>query len=107
MAEPPRPECDLCVNEVAEKFREPPPNVSGRPGSVLFLPLDFRGPTCLASGDLTGPTEERIGEIMAGNSQEEKPGYQLKKQIPGKDESIILVNKKFGKKAAAKLQIGG
>lgn len=78
-----------------------------RPGSVLFLPLDFRGPACLASDNLTTPTEERIGEIMAGYSQEEKSRYQVKKQILGKEESVILVNKKFSKEAAAKLQISG
>ena len=78
-----------------------------RPGSVILRPFDFRGPTCLASGDLTGPTEERIGEIMAGYSQEGKTRYQVKKQILGKDESLILVNKRFSKEAAARLQMSG
>ena len=107
MGEPFRAEWDLCGYEIAEKLREAPPNVSAEPGSVLFLPLDFRGPTCLAWGNLTPQTEEMIGEIMAGYSQEEKTRYQVKKQILGKDESLILVNKRFSKEAAARLQISG
>jgi len=88
-------------------LREPPPKVSGRPGSVLFLRLDFRCPTCLVSGNLTAPTEERIGEIMAVYSQEEKSRYEVKKQILGKEESLVLVNKKFSKKGTARLKISG
>ena len=55
-----------------------------KPGSVIFRPLDFRGPTCLASGNLEAPTEEMIGELMARYCQEEKPRYQIQKQILGK-----------------------
>ncbi len=76
-------------------------------GSVLFKPFDFRGPTCLASGSLETQTEGMIGEMMAKYSQEERTQYQIKKQIMGKDESLIFVNKKFSKEAAARLQIGG
>ena len=78
-----------------------------RPGSVIFRPLDFRGPTGLAAGNLDAQTEEVIGELIAGYSQEEKIRYQVKKQILGKEESLILVNKKFSKETAARLQIAG
>jgi hypothetical protein len=78
-----------------------------RPGSVIFRPFDFRGPTCLASGNLDTQTEGMIGEIMARYSQEEKTQYQVKKQIMEKDESVIFVNKKFSKEATARFQIGG
>ncbi len=78
-----------------------------RPGSLLFKPFDFRGPTCLASGSLDAQTDAMIGEIMARYSQEEKTRYQIKKQILEKDESLIFVEKKFSKEAAARLQIVG
>lgn len=77
------------------------------PGSVLFKPFDFRGPTCLAQGSLDTQTEGMIGEIIARYSQEEKIRYQIKKQILGEDESVIFVDKKFDKEELARLQMGG
>jgi hypothetical protein len=78
-----------------------------RPGSVFFKPLDFRGPTCLASGSPGPEAESRIGKIMAGYSQEEKPRYQIKKQILGGDESFFFVEQNISKETSARLQIGG
>ena len=78
-----------------------------RPGSVIFQPFDFRGPTCLASGNLDAQTEEMIGELIARYCQDEKTRYEVKKQIPEKGESLILVNKKFSKEAGDRLQISG
>ncbi len=78
-----------------------------KPGSVIFRPLDFRGPTCLASGNLETQTEEMIGELMARYCQEENPRYQIKKQILEKEESFFFVNRKSAKKKAAGLPIGG
>ncbi len=77
------------------------------PGSVLFKPFDFRGPTCLARGSLDTQTEGMIGEIIARYSQEEKIRYPIKKQLLGEDESVIFVDKKLDKEAVARLQIGG
>ena len=76
-------------------------------GSVLFYPVDFRGPICLASGRLETQTEGMIGEIMARYSQEEKTRYQIKKQILGKGETLFFVEKKFSKEGRTRLQIGG
>ena len=76
-----------------------------RPGSVVFQPSNFRGPTCLVSGNLDAPTEEMIGELMARYCQEEWTRYEVKKQILGKGESLIFVDKKFSKEAGDRLQI--
>jgi len=76
-----------------------------RIGSVRLHPVDFRGPICLASGTLDARSEGMTGEIMARYSQDEKNRYQIKKQILGKEESLIFVEKRFSKEAAAKLQI--
>jgi len=78
-----------------------------RPGSVLFKPLDFRGPTCLATGSPDPEAESSIGKIMAGYSQEEKPRYQVKKQVLGESESLFFVDQRINKETSAGLQIGG
>jgi hypothetical protein len=39
-----------------------------------------------------------IGEIIARYSQEEKPRYQIKKQILGKGETLFFVEKNLVKK---------
>ncbi len=78
-----------------------------RAGSVLFKPLDFRGPTCLATGSPDCGAESRIGGIMAGYSQEEKSWYQIKKQVPGGEEFLFFVYRKIAKETSAGLQIGG
>ena len=78
-----------------------------RPGSLLFKPFDFRGPTCLATGNGNNEAERMIGEIIARYSQEEKPRYQIKKQILGKGETLFFVEKKFSKEGRTRLQIGG
>ena len=76
-----------------------------RAGAVLFYPVDFRGPICLAVGTLDALAEGMTGEIMARYSQDEKDRYQIKEQILGQGESLIFVEKRFDKEAAAKLQI--
>ncbi len=79
---------------------------TARPVSVLFTPFDFRGPTCLATGNPDTEAERMVGEIMVRYSQEEKIRYRIKKQVLGKDESVIFADKKLDKEAAARLQIG-
>ena len=76
-----------------------------RPGSVLFKPLNFRGPTCLATGNPDSEAERTIGEIMAGYCQEEETRYQITKQFPGKGELLFSVDKKLRKEKAAEGQI--
>ncbi len=78
-----------------------------RPGSVLYKPVDFRGPACLAVGNPDSRADLLIGELMARYSQEEKPRYQVRKQILGREESVFSVEQKISKESAARLQIGG
>ena len=75
-------------------------------GSALYRPLDFRGPTCLAVGTPDAEAERTIGGIMAGYSQEKKTRYQVQKQIVGRGESVISVNRRFSKEEAAAFRIG-
>jgi len=78
-----------------------------RPGMGVYKPVDFRGPTCLAAGNPDSQADRMIGELIAGYSREEKSRYQIKKEIPGGEESEFFVDQKFSKEAAARLQIGG
>lgn len=80
--------------------------VLAKPDGVVFRPMDFRGPTCLAVGILEPQTERMIGEIMAGYSQDEKDRFHIQKQIGEKDEAGYFVERKSDKKAMAVLQIG-
>lgn len=73
---------------------------------VLYRPADFRGPTCLAAGSPDPEVESRIGKIMAGYSQEEKPRYQIRKQVMGGEGSLFGVGKKIPRETSAGLQIG-
>jgi tRNA-specific 2-thiouridylase len=77
------------------------------PDAVIFRPMDFRGPTCLALGVIDAKTEIIIGEMMAGYGQDEKKGFQIQKQVNGKEESILTVDRKLHKEAMVPLQIGG
>ncbi len=79
--------------------------VVNKPNMVIFRPADFRGPICLAFGALDVPTEKMIGEMMARYSQEEKNRFHIKRQIQGRDESVIFVEQKFDKEKMAALQI--
>ena len=78
-----------------------------KPGWVLYRPGNFRGPTCLAAGNLDSQADRMIGEMMAGYSQEEKPRYQIMKRVLEREESGFFVDHKFSKETAARLQIGG
>jgi len=78
-----------------------------RPGSVFYKPVDFRGPACLAAGNPDSQADRMIGAMIAGYSREEKPRYQIRKQTPGRDESLFFVDQKISKETTARLQIGG
>ena len=70
--------------------------VLARSGLILFQPVEFRGPTALAFGEMNPPAERMIGEIMAGHSKEERERYLIQKQILGVTE-LFCVEKKFRK----------
>jgi tRNA-specific 2-thiouridylase len=77
------------------------------PGSVLYKPVDFRGPTCLAAGNPDSQADPMIGELIAGYSREEKHRYQIRKQVLGGEESGFFVEQRMCKETAARFQIGG
>jgi tRNA-specific 2-thiouridylase len=72
---------------------------------VLFRPVEFRGPTTLATGPLDRPAEQMIGAIIARYSQDEKSKYLIQKQVLGVSE-FFLVEKKFPRGALEALRIG-
>ncbi len=78
--------------------------IAGRE-AVLFKPADFRGPTCVSRGKENAETERRVGEMMAGYSQDKNNRYCIKKQIGGGEESVFEVNHRFPKDEAAWFQI--
>ena len=64
------------------------------PGSTLFLPEDFRGPTAILrerddDADLT------VGKIIARYSQDEKSTYLIRKQVREGGESYFPVSEKY------------
>jgi len=76
------------------------------PGSTLFLPEGFRGPTAIAFGTLTAPEVQMIGEIVAHYSQEEKKIYSLRQQTIGGEESLFSVSQRFPPEKLIPLRIG-
>jgi len=98
---------DLKIILGRDKLENDQLKATARPGSVLYKPVDFRGPTCLPAGNPDSQGDRMIGELIAGYSKEEKPRYQIRKQILGGEESGFFVEQKMGKEAAARLQIGG
>jgi len=80
--------------------------ILAKPGSVLFCPMGFRGPTALARGNLDLPSDQMVGEIMARHSQEEKKEYFIQRQIVAGVESIFAVEKKFPKEKLDTLRMG-
>jgi hypothetical protein len=74
--------------------------------AVIFRPMDFRGPTCLAFGSLDVQTEVIIGEIIARFSEDGKNRFLIQKEGLGKEESLFAVNTRFDRQVLASLQIG-
>ena len=75
------------------------------PGSTLFLPEDFRGPTAILrerddDADLT------VGKIIARYSQDEKSSYLIKKQVRGGEESFFPVTEKYPAEQLYALRLG-
>jgi hypothetical protein len=75
-------------------------------GLPLYRPVDFRGPTCLALGNLNSGADRIIGGIMAGYSQEKKTRYRVQKQVVGGNESVVSMDGRFSKEQAAAFRIG-
>jgi hypothetical protein len=80
--------------------------ILARPGSALFHPVGFKGPTALARGMLGPPAEQMVGEMIASYSQEEKNEYVIQKQIVAGMELTYAVEKKFPKEKLDTLRLG-
>jgi len=66
-----------------------------KPGSVLFMPSGFRGPTAIVRGTLDGDSEIIIGRIIARYSQDMLPRYAIQRQIIKGDSTIFFVEERF------------
>jgi len=64
------------------------------PGSTLFLPEDFRGPTAILR-ERDDDADLIVGKIIARYSQDDKKGYLIKKQVWGGGESFFPVTEKY------------
>ena len=64
------------------------------PGSTLFLPEDFRGPTAILR-ERDDDADLIVGKIIARYSQDEKKSYLIKKQVRGGEESFFPVTEKY------------
>ncbi|OPY13424.1 MAG: hypothetical protein A4E66_00779 [Syntrophus sp. PtaB.Bin001] len=62
-----------------------------RPGTFLFSPQGFRGPTALASGSPDSTTEKWIGRLIARYSQDHLSNYIIKKRNHDGEETVFEV----------------
>jgi tRNA-uridine 2-sulfurtransferase len=65
------------------------------PGSTLFLPEDFRGPTAILRENDDDAADTTIGAVVARYSQDEKDSYLIRKRVLGGEDSFFPVSNKF------------
>jgi hypothetical protein len=87
--------------EENEKIR-----VLAKPGSVLFMPSGFRGPTAVIRGTLGEGYDIMIGSIIARYSQDKLPRYAIQRQIIKGDDRIFFVEECFAVEQLEHLFIG-
>ncbi len=76
------------------------------PGSTIFIPEDFRGPTAFVrEGD--DIAEETVGAVIVRYSHDEKASYLVKKQIVGGDGSFFPIGEKFTSEKLDAFRVGG
>lgn len=63
-----------------------------KPGSILYLPSGFRGPTAIIRGTTDKHSEMAIGRIIARYSQDQLIEYPIQKRIVGSEESVFTVH---------------
>ncbi len=66
-----------------------------KPGSTLFTPSGFRGPTAIIRGTPDKASETIIGGIIARYSQDKLPEYPIQMQVISGVDRIILIMKRF------------
>ena len=59
---------------------------------TLFTPENFRGPVALACGNVDGPRDRLIGELIASYSKDIPEAYILRKKASGGRESTFSVS---------------
>jgi hypothetical protein len=77
-----------------------------KPGSVLFMPSGFRGPTAIVRGTLDGDSEIIIGRIIARYSQDVLSRYAIQRQIIKGDSTIFFVEERFAVEQLENFLIG-
>lgn len=74
-------------NEKIESF--------AKPGSLVFSPSGFRGPTVYLRNSADTMPETAIGRIIARYSQDNLPEYPIRKRIVGGKETFFAVYDRF------------
>jgi tRNA-uridine 2-sulfurtransferase len=77
-----------------------------KPGAILFMPGDFRGPTAIIREASDEESEVAIGGILARYSQDRLQRYSIKKQVVGGENSSFFVTESFKAEELEKFLIG-
>jgi len=77
-----------------------------RPGTFLFSPQGFRGPTVLASGNPDSAAESWIGQLIARYSQDRLPSYNISKQGHNGEETVFEVTERLSYEFLDSYRIG-
>jgi hypothetical protein len=76
-----------------------------RQGFTLFTPANFNGPAAMATG-VPNETEDRlIGGMIARYSKDSPNGYELRREVIGRDVSTLSVTEKLPQEITDSLQI--
>ena len=66
-----------------------------KPGSILFMPSGYRGPTAIIRGTTDKDSEMVIGGIIARYSQDRQTRYTIQRQIINGDSEFFSVTERF------------
>ncbi|MEI8173915.1 MAG: 7-cyano-7-deazaguanine synthase [Deltaproteobacteria bacterium] len=66
-----------------------------KPGSILYTPSGFRGPTAVIRGTTDKHSEMAIGRIIARYSQDQHPEYHVRKSVVGGNDSVFVIKERF------------
>ena len=76
------------------------------PGDAVFTPMNFRGPTALAAGNLDALAEQRIGELIPAYSQDDPKDCLIRKEVIGGESLTFTGSVKMMRDAFSLLRIG-
>jgi tRNA U34 2-thiouridine synthase MnmA/TrmU len=66
-----------------------------KPGSIMFMPSGFRGPTAVIRGTTDEDSDMVIGWVIARYSQDKQPRYAIQRQIIKGEDSNFFVTERF------------